>query len=128
MVVDQPTCPSIQWRQGVHWRIWWWGLGRDARPLDPISFIFMQFSGKTWPNNRLASPPWRLAPSSGKSWIRHNILLFPIQHWQQTRCAILSGDKQYTVLMDMAPQSVELCPKITQFNYFVRKCSATVIE
>ena len=33
--------------------------------LGPISFISLQFSGKIWPNNRLA------LPLSGKSWIRH---------------------------------------------------------
>ena len=31
-------------------------------PLDPISFIFMQFSGNIWPNNSLAPPPWGLVP------------------------------------------------------------------
>ena len=57
----------------IHWRIY--GAGgeggtRDAPLLGPISFIFMQFSGKIWPGNRLA-PPLELAPTSGKSWIRH---------------------------------------------------------
>ena len=31
-------------------------------PLVPNSFIFMQFSGKNWLNNRLVPPPWKLAP------------------------------------------------------------------
>ena len=31
---------------------------RDTPPLlGPISFNFMQFSGKNWPNSRLASLP-----------------------------------------------------------------------
>ena len=49
-----------------------WGGGRvpGTRP-SPIHFIFMQFSGKSWPNNRLALPFWRLPPPPpGKSWIR----------------------------------------------------------
>ena len=29
----------------------------DAPLPGPNSFIFMQFSGKIWPNNRLAAPP-----------------------------------------------------------------------
>ena len=52
------------------------GGARDAPPLGPISFIFMQFSGKIWPNNRFLPPPLELAPPpphppSGKFWIRH---------------------------------------------------------
>ena len=31
-------------------------------PLGPNSFIFMQLSGRVWPNNRLAPLPWMLAP------------------------------------------------------------------
>ena len=31
-------------------------------PSGSSSFIFMQFLGKFWPNNRLAPPPWGLAP------------------------------------------------------------------
>ena len=40
------------------------GGTRDARfpPLDPISFIFMQFLGKIWKNYRFLLPPMRLAP------------------------------------------------------------------
>ena len=34
---------------------------------DPISFFFMQFSGKNWPNKKLALPPLELVPSYGKS-------------------------------------------------------------
>ena len=30
--------------------------------LGPNYFIFMQFSVKTWPINRLAPPPWKLVP------------------------------------------------------------------
>ena len=49
--------------------------GRQGRvpPLGPDSFIFMQFSVKIWPNDRLVPPPWKLAnhPPSGKFWIRH---------------------------------------------------------
>ena len=34
-----------------------------ASPLPgPISFIFMQFSGKNWPNNRVLAQPLGLAP------------------------------------------------------------------
>ena len=29
-------------------------------PLGTISFTFMPFSGKIWPNNRLASPVWKI--------------------------------------------------------------------
>ena len=49
-----PTHPT--WRVHLHWRIK--GDSRDARPLlDPISFIFTQFSAKTLPsNNFLLSP------------------------------------------------------------------------
>ena len=48
------------------------GGGRDGRPSGPNSFIFMQFSGTFWPNNRLTTPTLGVgAPSSGKSWIRH---------------------------------------------------------
>ena len=41
--------------------------GRQGRappppPLGPNSFIFMQFLGKFGQNNRLAPPPWGLAP------------------------------------------------------------------
>ena len=32
-----------------------------APPVGPISFIFMEFSGKIWPNNRLV-PPLGLTP------------------------------------------------------------------
>ena len=39
-----------------------WRQGRAPPPLGPNSFIFMQFSVKIWPNNRLAPPPWKLAP------------------------------------------------------------------
>ena len=40
-----------------------WGGVRDVRPpLGPNSFIFMQFWGIFSPNNRLAPPPWELAP------------------------------------------------------------------
>ena len=38
--------------------------GTCTRPLGPISFIFMQFSRKIWPNNRLVPPPWGLTPPS----------------------------------------------------------------
>ena len=38
------------------------GNARDARPLSPISFIFMQFLRKIWLNNKLASPHLGLAP------------------------------------------------------------------
>ena len=49
--------------------------------LGPISFIFMQFSEKNWPNNRLTPPPCGLTPPlsgcsrcsqitpSAKSWL-----------------------------------------------------------
>ena len=33
-------------------------------------FIFMQFLGKKWPNNRLMTPS-RVGAPSGKSWIRN---------------------------------------------------------
>ena len=46
------------------------GGARDARPLrGPISFIFMQFLGKIWPNNKLAPP--------GKFWIPHCVYYIP---------------------------------------------------
>ena len=35
--------------------------GHAPPPRSP-SFSIMQFSGKNWQNNRLALPPWRLAP------------------------------------------------------------------
>ena len=38
------------------------GHQERAPPPGPNSFIFMQFSGKIWPNNRLASPSWRQVP------------------------------------------------------------------
>ena len=39
---------------------------------SPISFIFMQFSAKILPNNRLSPPPiGALSPMTGKCWIRH---------------------------------------------------------
>ena len=49
--------------------------GADQRAVvrDPhgkISFIFMQFSAKVLPNNRLAPNLLEFASSSGKSWIR----------------------------------------------------------
>ena len=57
-----------------HWKnrqpsladLWEGGGGRQRcpDPLDPIYFIFMQFSGKNWPNNRLAPPRW--------GWYRHS--------------------------------------------------------
>ena len=37
----------------------------------PISFIFMQFSGKIWPNNRLGPHYGGWQPQSGKFWIHH---------------------------------------------------------
>ena len=48
------------------------GGSRDARPPPPVQFlfIFMQFSAKLLPNNRLASDSLGLAPPSGKSWVR----------------------------------------------------------
>ena len=56
------------------------GDTRDA-PFRPISFIFMQFSAKILPKNRilpqvqgLAAPSGVDAPS-GKSWIRHSAVL-----------------------------------------------------
>ena len=50
--------------------IYWWLMiipiggskGAPGTPQGPISFIFMQFSGNNWPNNRLAPPP-------GGGWI-----------------------------------------------------------
>ena len=42
------------------------GGARDALPHPgPISFIFMQFSGKFWPNDRLTPPPpvWEILDS-----------------------------------------------------------------
>ena len=47
------------------------GRTRDDGGVTPLSaffLIFMQFSAKVMPNNRLAPPCWR---PSGKSWIRH---------------------------------------------------------
>ena len=42
-------------------------------PPGPISFIFIQFSAKTMPNNRLVFPVWirHLSPSLGYSRIQH---------------------------------------------------------
>ena len=42
-------------------------LLRSRRRTFLLSYNFQ----KKWPNDRLAPPPWRLAPPSGKSWIRH---------------------------------------------------------
>ena len=39
------------------------GIRIRALPVNPISFIFMQFSAKCLPNNRLALFPLGLAPS-----------------------------------------------------------------
>ena len=53
------------------------GGTRDARPPPGPKFLhFHAVFGKNWPNNRLAPPPFGVsAPSSGKSWIRHCILI-----------------------------------------------------
>ena len=40
------------------------GCQGRAPPLGPISFIFMQFSGEIWRNNKLAPSPQGLAPGS----------------------------------------------------------------
>ena len=40
-----------------------------------FSFIFMQFFGTIWPNNRFASPPLGFAPISGKSSISHQVVI-----------------------------------------------------
>ena len=44
-------------------------------PLSQISFIFMQFSGKNWPNIKFLCTPLELASPppapTGKSWIYH---------------------------------------------------------
>ena len=46
----------------IHWRTRAGGGRRDILHLfGSISFIFMQFSGKSWSNNRLASPLLRFA-------------------------------------------------------------------
>ena len=42
-------------------------MAPGTRPPGPNSFIFMQFSEKIWPNNRLEVGD----PPSGKSGIRH---------------------------------------------------------
>ena len=48
------------------------GCARDAPPLSgPISFIFMHFPAKILSNDRLSAQTQRLAPPSGKFWIRH---------------------------------------------------------
>ena len=48
------------------------GGARDAPCLlDPISFIFMQFSVKMLANNRFLPQTQGLAPPPGKFWIRH---------------------------------------------------------
>ena len=47
-----------------------WGHLLHGPPLDPISFIFMQFSANKLPNNRLMHSLWGWFPS-GKSWICH---------------------------------------------------------
>ena len=47
------------------------GHQRCAPPCGPISFIFVQFSGNNWPNNRLAPPLWSWRLPSGKSCISH---------------------------------------------------------
>ena len=52
------------WCRDAHWRIQGWRQGR-APPPFPNSFIFMQFSVKIWPNNRLVLPSWKLAPHLG---------------------------------------------------------------
>ena len=41
------------------------GAGTRALPLDPNSFVFMQFWGKIWPNNRLL--PWRPLGNPGSA-------------------------------------------------------------
>ena len=73
MSVGWSHCQVLNSFVGYHWRIQWWGPGTFLS-FQPISFIFMQFSGKIWPNYRLAHPSLRLAlPShtSEDSWIRH---------------------------------------------------------
>ena len=40
----------------------WRDGAKNARPLGPITFVFMQFWGKLWPNNRLVPLPLGLAP------------------------------------------------------------------
>ena len=44
------------------------GVPRTHTPLGPISFIFRQFSGKIWPNNRFAPTPWKLTPPAPPVW------------------------------------------------------------
>ena len=46
------------------------GMQVPPPPYGPNSFIFCSF-GKKLQNNMLAYPLRKLAPPSGKSWIRH---------------------------------------------------------
>ena len=41
---------------------WWIGGGGVEAGTRPSSFIFMQFLGKIWTNNRLAPPPGDWCP------------------------------------------------------------------
>ena len=62
---------TLPWVQTIYTKALVDLRGAHPWPLGPISFISMQFSGKIWPNNRLAPSSWGLAPPSGKSYIRH---------------------------------------------------------
>ena len=54
-------------------------------PLSLNSFIFMQFSGKFWPNHRLMPSLFEYAPPPGKSWIKHCInWIFLTMRWRDS--------------------------------------------
>ena len=52
------------------------GGARDVRLPGSKFFQFHTVFGKIWQNRMLAPPSWGVgAPTSGKSWIRHCVLL-----------------------------------------------------
>ena len=66
--------------------------------LGPISFIFMQFLGKIWPNNRLAPPPWGLvAPVWGNPGSATVKLTSYLNAFNKNNLLLISHSLQWSV-------------------------------
>ena len=61
-LLEWVSCNWTLWHYHQNWRIQGRAPGTLASPLDPIAFIFKQFSEGNCPNNRLAPWPWGMAP------------------------------------------------------------------
>ena len=81
-------------------------------PLSNFFIFFMWFLGKIGQNNRLAPPPLLVAPSSGKSWIRHcfNFVSFSktglnLLRWNGNPNSLVHLIRQMELLIRLPPPS-----------------------